>query len=139
MNKYFDRMPLRAVRIVNRVIALSGIAAILGVFILALPDTRRPATQMPWYFWLLLVYMALIQIYTPPARLGTAPADMPTVVAWLCTVVAGLAAALIMFTAILSPPSAMMMVLLAFAVSYVLSGAQALLRKRRQRNHAVRP
>jgi beta-lactamase regulating signal transducer with metallopeptidase domain len=138
MNKYFDRMPLRTVRIVNRVIVLSGIAALLAAFILALPDTRRPASQMPWYFWLLVVYMALIPLYTPPARLGAATADMPTVAAWLHTVVAGLAAALITFAAVVSPPSAMMMVLLGLALSYALRGAQALLRKRRQRNHAVR-
>ena len=137
MNKYVDRMPLRAVRIVNRVIVLSGIAALLGAFILALPDTRRPASEMPWYFWLLVVYMALIPLYTPPARLGVVTADMPTVAAWLYTVLAGLVAALITFAAIVSPPSAMMMVLLGLAVSYALRGAQALLRKRRS-NHAVR-
>ncbi|MDQ5823028.1 MAG: hypothetical protein M3441_02320 [Chloroflexota bacterium] len=138
MNKYFDRMPLRTVRIVNRIIVLSGIFAMFAALILALLNTRRPASEMPWYFWILILYMTLIPLYTPPVRLGTAMADLPTALAWLYTAFAVFAIALITFVAILSPPSATLVFILALAVSYGLRGAQDLLRKRRQRNHAVR-
>jgi hypothetical protein len=130
-------MPLRAARIINRIIVFSGIAALLGVFILALPETRRPASQMPWYFWILVLYMTFTPLYTPPTRLGIATADMATGTAWFYIIFAAFAVAVITFAAVFSLLTAMLVVLLALAVSYGLRGAQALLRKRWQRNHAA--
>ncbi|HEX8227786.1 MAG TPA: hypothetical protein VF826_00560 [Chloroflexia bacterium] len=137
MDKYFDRMPLRAARIINRIIVFSGIAALLGAFILAIPDARRPASQMPWYFWILVLYLTFIPLYTPPARLGIATAGIPGGMAWFYIIFAAFVVAAIIFAAVFLPMTAMLVVILALAVSYALRGAQALLRKRRQSNHAA--
>lgn len=135
MDKYFDRMPLRTVRVINLVIALSGLCALVAVFVLALPDTRRPASQMPWYFWVLVLYMTFIPLYTPPGRLGSA-ADVLSFTAWAYTIVGIAAVVLFMFAVLATPLTATMVVFCALGISYGLRGAQALLRKRRQPNRA---
>jgi hypothetical protein len=135
VDKYKAKMPVLTLRVLNAVIRLVGWGSMIAAFVLALLAGTRPASEMPWYFWVLVLFYYLGILYTPPARPGTAPTEIRTGTARLqlttAAVIMGITTSVLFFL----PLTGMTMIILGIALANAKGSAQIMLKKREQSNH----
>lgn len=135
MNKYYAEMPLRTQRTIQTVIGIVSACSVAGVGIIVLLDSSRPVSQMPWYFWPMIVGMTLVWLFKPSDLLWFHHLDERAVSVALMAIAASVFVITLAIVAIIFLHlSGSEVYLLALGLPHGFNAVRYLLRRRQQGN-----